>query len=203
MRRSRLVLLSLSAAAALSGCARVADYARVVEANRLHERGDYQGAIVSYLSAARSAFPATVDYDLANVYARLGEYGAASELYAAAARESEAPLSGERAVAADARFNEGYSLYERGSYEESWKSFRAALAGADPGGTFAREARRNLELAWRAWKKSALAQPQGIAPSSRGGPPGDESELRLLQRLETGRWRPGSAVPGSSEGTDY
>ncbi len=200
--RGVAVLLALSAAA-LSGCARVADYARVVEANRLHERGDYQGAMVSYLGAARSSFSATLDYDLANVYARLGEYGAASELYSAAVRESESPLSGERAIAADARFNEGYALFERGSYEESWKSFRTALAGADPGGAFAREARRNLELAWRAWKKSALAQPQAIAPSSRGAPGGDESELRLLQRLETGRWRPGNAAPGPSAASDY
>jgi tetratricopeptide (TPR) repeat protein len=192
IRAALLLFGSLS----LAGCGRIADYALVVEANRLHERGDYQGAIVSYLRAGNEAFPATVDYDLANVYARLGEYGAAAELYAAARRE------GDRAIAADARFNEGIAFYERGGYEEAWKAFRAALAGADPGGRFARDARRNLELAWRAWKKSSLASPQGISATARGPAGGDESELRLLQRLETGRWRPGNAEAPSGA-SDY
>jgi tetratricopeptide (TPR) repeat protein len=184
-------------AVSLTGCGRVADYARVVEANRLYERGDYQGAILSYLRSGREAFPATVDYDLANVYARLGEYDAATELYDEARREAD------RALAADASFNEGLAFFERGGYEEAWKYFRAALSGADPASTFAREARRNLELAWRAWKKSSLAAPKGAAPTARGAAGGDESELRLLQRLETGRWKPGGAESPPSAASDY
>jgi tetratricopeptide (TPR) repeat protein len=194
---SQFSIIYIIIAVSLSGCGRIGDYARVVEANRLHERGDYQGAIAAYLGAARAAFPATIDYDVANSYARLGEYEAASELYAAAMRE------GGRAIAADARFNEGAALFERGRYKESWKAFRAALSGADPQGAFARDARRNMELAWRAWKKSGLAPPQGVAGTARGVPQRDESELRLLQRLETGRWKPGTAAPASSGSSDY
>ncbi|MGA2547122.1 MAG: hypothetical protein ABSF43_11270 [Rectinemataceae bacterium] len=199
-RATRILAFSMASAltaASLAGCGRIADYARVVEANRLHERGDYQGAIVAYLRTGRSAFPATVDYDVANVYARLGEYGAAAELYAAARRE------GDSSIIADARFNEGVALFERGRYAESWRSFRAALSGADSRGAFARDARRNLELAWRAWKKSGRSPPQGVAASSRGAPGPDEGELRLLQRLETGRWKPGTAGPVSSGASDY
>jgi tetratricopeptide (TPR) repeat protein len=195
-RRSALAIAALCALS-LAGCGRIGDYARVVEANRLHERGDYQGAVAAYLGAERAAFPATIDYDVANSYARLGEYEAASELYAAASRE------GGRAIAADARFNEGAALFERGRYKESWKAFRAALGGADPQSAFARDARRNLELAWRAWKKSALAPPQGVAGTAHGVPQRDESELRLLQRLETGRWKPGTAASPSSGTSDY
>ena len=195
----RIVRGSLFAALALSltACGRVADYARIVEANRLHERGDYQGAIVAYLKAGRSAFPATVDYDLANVYARLCEYEAAAELYASAR------LAGDRGIAADARFNEGVALFERGRYEESWKAFRAALEDSESAGDFAREARRNLELAWRAWKKSDLAKPRTIAADSRGEASKDESELRLLQRLETGRWKPGALSSSAPSPSDY
>jgi tetratricopeptide (TPR) repeat protein len=199
-RATRLIALVIAyalLAASLAGCGRFADYARVVEANRLYERGDNQGAIVAYLRTGRSAFPATVDYDVANVYSRLGEYGAAAELYAAARRE------GGSSIQADARFNEGVALFERGLYEESWKSFRAALSGAESGGAIARDARRNLELAWRAWKKSSRSQSRGVAAASRGAPGLDESELRLLQRLETGRWRPGTAAPVSSGASDY
>jgi tetratricopeptide (TPR) repeat protein len=200
----RRIAAALGAAALLSGCARLSDYAKVVEGNRLHERGDYQGAIVAYLGARRGSassadrgFAATIDYDVANVYARLGEYAAATELYSAARRE------GSGAVIADSFFNEGVALFERGSYEDSWKAFRAALARLSPPSVPAAEARRNLELAWRAWKKSGQSSTGALAPSAPGSFGGDESEQRLLQRLETGRWRPGSATPAPPSSSDY
>jgi len=194
----------------LAGCGRFSDYAKVVEGNRLHERGDYQGAIVAYLGAERRGamgvdasgdFAATVDFDVANVYARLGEYSAAAELYAAA-RKERGP-EGQGGIVADSYFNEGVALFERGRYEESWKAFRAALVKLDPAASAAADARRNLELAWRAWKKSSQSPPRSLAASSRGAPAGDESEQRLLQRLETGRWRPGSGGPSAPSSSDY
>jgi tetratricopeptide (TPR) repeat protein len=198
--RRRLFLLSLLAALGLAGCGRMGDYAKVIEGNRLHERGDYQGAIVAYLAVGGSAFPATIDYDLANVYARMGEEGAAAELYARARKES-LPREG-ASIVADSHFNEGVSLYERGRFKESWASFRACLRLIDPSTPIARDARRNLELAWRAWNKSGSSQPRTMTPSSQGQGGQDESELRLLRRLETGRWKPGGEAPPSS-GEDY
>jgi tetratricopeptide (TPR) repeat protein len=203
-----LCLLACALTLSLASCGQLREYAKIIEGNRLHERGDYQGAIVAYLAADGRAFPATVDYDLANVYARLGEEAAAAELYERArqgARGAEGGAnSGARgaAIAADAYFNEGVTLYERGRFEDAWKAFRLALGGLEPSSSAARDARRNLELSWRAWKKSGSAPPRGLAPSSRGPSGADESELRLLQRLETGRWRPGGeALPPSGE--DY
>jgi tetratricopeptide (TPR) repeat protein len=196
-RRAAEALCLIALALPVTGCGRLLDYARVVDANRLHEKGDYQGAIVSYLKSGPSSFRPTLEYDLANTYARLGEYEAAARLY------GEAERGGDRGIAADSFFNEGVALFERGRYEESWKAFRSSLAGAEPGGSFAREACRNLELAWRAWKKSGLAPPRGAAPSSRGASDRDESELRLLQRLETGRWRPGGSSPPPASYMDY
>jgi tetratricopeptide (TPR) repeat protein len=206
-RAASLVAASLIAAALLAGCGRFGDYAKVLEGNRLHERGDYQGAIVAYLGAARrgasggGGFAATVDYDTANVYARLGEYSAAAELYAAARRE-RGP-EGPGGIAADSFFNEGVALFERGRYRDSWKAFRDALGRLDPASSAAADARRNLELAWRAWKKSSQSPPRSLAASSRGSPAGDESEQRLLQRLETGRWRPGTGTPATPSSSDY
>jgi tetratricopeptide (TPR) repeat protein len=207
------IIASLSATLCLSGCGRFGDYAKVLEGNRLHERGDYQGAIVAYLGASRrgassgvlgssgGGFAATVDYDTANVYARLGEYSAAAELYAAARRERG--REGPGGIAADSFFNEGVALFERGRYRDSWKAFRDALGRMDPASAAAADARRNLELAWRAWKKSSLSPPRSLAASSRGSPAGDESEQRLLQRLETGRWRPGTGTPAAPSSLDY
>jgi tetratricopeptide (TPR) repeat protein len=197
--RALLAAVSL-AALSLSSCGRLSDYARVVEGNRLHERGDYQGALVAYLGAKRGVAgdsSATVDYDVANAYARLGEYAAATELYGSAQR------GGGREISADSRFNEGYALYERGLYEEAWKAYRSALSRMDGASPSAAAARRNLELAWRAWKKSAQSPPRTVAASTRGSPGVDESEQQLLQRLETGRWRAGPAPGAPPSGADY
>jgi tetratricopeptide (TPR) repeat protein len=203
MRPRSIAMCASILLALLSGaCTRISDYAKLVEGNRLHERGDYQGAILDYLSLDRSAFPQTLDYDLANSYARLGEYEAAAELYGLA-RAGLPPRGRQAALAADSHFNEGLALFERGSYERSWKSFRAALGLLDPESREAAAARRNLELAWRAWKKEKSAPPRGLAASQRGTAAGGDEELRLLMRLETGHWRPGGSVPTEPDSADY
>jgi len=188
-------ILSLFAALELSGCGRVIDYARVIEANRLHDQGDYQAAVGAYRRVNPAVFPATLDYDLANAYARLGEYEVAAKLYSAAGRE------GDRALAADSLYNQGVAYFERGRFQDSWKAFRSALSGAEASGAFARAARRNLELAWRAWKKRD--QGQSLSPGSRGSPGDEEGALRLLRSLETGRWKPGKTAPAPSPAPDY
>ena len=194
-RRLFAALLLLAAALVHSGCGELADYARLIEANRLHDRGDYQAAVDAYLKVSPSAFPSTLDYDLANAYARLGAYERSAELYAAAVQK------GDRALAADSRFNQGLADFERGRFHESWLAFRSALRGAEPSGAFARAARRNLELAWRAWQRRG---PGGtLSPSPRGSTEGEERELRLLQRLETGHWNPGKTAPDPSGALDY
>jgi tetratricopeptide (TPR) repeat protein len=191
-----LALLGLSCL--LAGCSRLGDYARVLEANRLHARGLYQDAAAAYLSVGSRSFEGTIEYDLANVYARLGEISAAQDLYARSRRSS----GGEAGISADSWFNEGVALYEKGRYEDSWRAFREAIE-LRPAAGMAEEARGNLELAWRAWKKSALAPPASAAPSARTEGSRDEAEIRLLRRLETGRWRPGSKSPSSPAGPDY
>ena len=101
------------AAIGLAGCGRFSDYAKVAEGNRLHERGDYQGAIVSYLAARRGPakdFAAVIDYDVANVYARLGEYKAATDLYAAARSEGGKALVADVVIASEKR-GTAFGLY--------------------------------------------------------------------------------------------
>ncbi len=189
-------------ALALSGCSRMGDYAAVVRANGLHDRGLYQEAVAAYLGVRSGSFGPTVDYDLANVYARLGEAEAAAALY------ERSRAGGESGLRADSLFNQGIVLYEKGRFEDSWRAFRSALASAREAGLsdssdFVLDGRRNLELAWRAWQKTSLAPPQTIAPSKRGAETGDEAELRFLRRLETGRWRPGVKNSPEAGGDDY
>jgi tetratricopeptide (TPR) repeat protein len=200
-RLAAAALILLAFSVTLTGCGPFLDYARVLDANRLHNRGDYQEAIAAYAKSGRKAFRATIDYDQGNSYARLGEYGRAAKLYASAKREAEP--TGERALVADSLFNEGVAAFERGAYEESWRLFRAALKGSEPRSPFACDARRNLELAWRAWKKSSLAPPQGASATRLAPPEGAEQELWILQKLENGRWRPGSPQTAPSRAADY
>jgi len=194
--------LIFAAALSLSGCGRVADFASIAKGNRLHERGLFQEAAAAYLEVPEGSFEPTVDYDLANAYARLGETSAAAELY------GRARAVGDASIRADCYFNEGVALYEKSRYEEAWRAFKEALGLclADPrveSAEFALEARRNLELSWRSWKKRSLAPPQSLGPSGRSDEGEDETELRLLRRLETGRWAPGPAKAPPDQRGDY
>ncbi|HTX74431.1 MAG TPA: hypothetical protein VMC79_16485 [Rectinemataceae bacterium] len=198
----RGLLLCLGLSLWLAGCSRISDYVTIVGANHLHERGLYQDAAASYLSVRTGIFQPTVDYDLGNVYARLGEVAAAAELYARSRDHGDAALR------ADAYFNEGVALYEKGRYEEAWGSFRSSLTEALASGetghqSLVADARRNLELAWKAWKKRSSAPPQAIAPNASSPGSQDDTELRLLRRLETGRWRPGAGAPPGGGRDDY
>jgi len=205
MKTPRRILASviiLAAAASLASCGRVLDFERITRGNGLHERGAFQDAIAVYLEVREPGFLSTVDYDLANSYARLGEYEASAELYERARRSGDATLR------AEAYFNEGVALYEKSRYEESWRAFREALelylAGSsalDEG--FAEDARQNLELAWRSWKKRSQVPPNTAASASRKEGGSSEEELRLLRRLETGRWKPGVPSPPADERGDY
>jgi hypothetical protein len=51
--------------------------------------------------------------------------------------------------------------------------------------------------------KRTQATPETAAPTGIGGATQDEAELRLLERLETGRWRPGGADEAPSAKDDY
>ena len=175
------------------GCSRFGDYEAVIRGNRLAARGLYQEATAAYLEARSGSFREVVAYDLANVYARLGEVSAASELY------TEARKTGDASLRAASHYNEGIVLHEKGRYEEAWKSFRQALE-LNPSDE---DARRNLEIAYRDWQKRNLSPPQRAAPAQRGegGPP--DEELRLLRRFETGSFRPGARDRSSPSADDY
>jgi tetratricopeptide (TPR) repeat protein len=153
--------------------------------NRLHHRGLYEEAAAAYLSVAPTTFgpsaSAVLSFDLANVYARLGEGAAASELYARVRKTGLASLS------ASAWYNEGLLLYEKGRYAEAYRAFRSALE-LNPGDE---DARWNLELAWRDFQRKSALPPERAAPSQRGSGGSSDQELRLLRRLETGRFIPG------------
>lgn len=196
MRKPSLALAALLlvlAAGGLASCGRYKDYGAMIEGNRLHARGLYQDAAAAYLSVPQGRFGGLLLFNLANVYARLGEYEAAAELYARARKAGDAWLS------AMAWYNEGLLLYEKTRYAEAYLAFRSSLA-LRPGDE---DARRNLEIAWRDWKRKSAAPPEKAAQAERKKGDRADEDLLLLRRLETGRFRPGGKTSQEVSPRDY
>ena len=185
--------VALVLVASLGACALPGDFGAMVEGNARFRRGNYEAAAASYLSVHSSSWRAAVDYDLANTWAALGEEKAAEGLYATAAKEGDGRLQ------RDAWYNLGLLRLEGGRWAESWSAFREALR-LDPSDA---QARRGLEIAWRAWKKEASSAPSLPAPASGAGFSGVTENLELLRRLETGSWRPGSASASPGDAKDW
>ncbi len=196
MRKPSLALAALLlvlAAGGLASCGRYKDYGAMIEGNRLHARGLYQDAAAAYLSVPQGRFGGLLLFNLANVYARLGEFEAAAELYARARKAGDAWLS------AMAWYNEGLLLYEKTRYAEAYLAFRSSLA-LRPGDE---DARRNLEIAWRDWKRKSAAPPEKAAQAERKRGDRADEDLLLLRRLETGRFRPGGKTSQEVSPRDY
>jgi tetratricopeptide (TPR) repeat protein len=177
----------------LLSCSLAGDYATLLRGNAHHRSGRYEEAASAYLTVHRPSWKAFIDFDLANSWARLGEDRAAEALYVTAIREGDADL------ARDAWFNRAVLAFEHGRYEAAYRGFREALR-LDRGDA---ETRRNLEIAWRAWQKEGQAAPSGLSLSSRGEVRGSLQDLRLLRRLETGAWHPGTSSTAVPEAKDY
>jgi len=193
MRRMRRLILTAAAGFFFcSGGGFKATGGRL-EGNRLHGGGRYEEAAASYLGVGTKSFETVLRFDLANVYARLGEYAAAAELYA------QVRKTGDPSICRAAWYNEGVLLYEKGRYAEAYRAFRSALA-LDPRDS---DARVNLELAYRDWQRREAAPPERAAPAQRSEGGEADEELRLLRRLETGRYKLGGEVAAQPSPEDY
>ncbi len=183
-----LLLIGLFGSCALPG-----DFGAVVAGNAHFRKGNYEAAAAAYLSVHTASWRSAVDYDLANAWALLGEAKAAEGLYAIAAKEGDARL------ARDSWYNLGILRLEKGRWEDSWAAFREALR-IDPRDA---EARKGLEIAWRAWKKEASSAPTLPVPAAASNLRGISENLELLRRLETGSWHPGSSESSASSSKDW
>ncbi|HUX39006.1 MAG TPA: tetratricopeptide repeat protein [Rectinemataceae bacterium] len=192
-RRLTSFLFGFASLALVSACGLPGNFGAMVEGNARFRHGAYEAAAAAYLNVHDPSWRAAVDYDLANTWAMLGEDKAAESLYAVAAK------GGGPSLRRDAWYNLGLLRLEGGRWEESWAAFREALR-LDPRDA---EARRGLEIAWRAWKKQASAAPTRPAPAAGASFGGVSEDIRLLRRLETGSWRPGSSSAPASGARDW
>ena len=193
----------------LSGCSAVGPMFSVILGNMAYGGGDYQGALVHYLSAEEdAAHRGWLLYNSGNVYYALGEQEAALAAWDRARTVTVDPDSGGVRGAPTlllhaASYNRGVLLYQRGEYRAAYDEFRYALS-LDSRSISAKE---NLELALQKLRLADQAQAgagavSGSAEEDKGGP----TTLRILEyvrRKEAQRWHANRDVEGPSDPRDW
>ncbi len=166
----------------------------VIQGNNAFQRGDFQRANLSYLSARDAgAASEVINYNLGNVYNALGETNAALAVWNRIGRPADEELAFRLA------FNKGYLLYQRGQYDEAFQAFRTALT-LRPGSL---DAKRNLEICLLKTQSFGSALPARTRVDKTDPGETQKALLDYINRLEGTRWkannRPDSAASSSSD----
>lgn len=178
----------------LSSCG-YKDAFMVARANGLHRSGYAHEAAALYLKAGAGIEP-VASYDLANVFAALGEAAPARSMY------DVAMASGDAGIAARSWYNIGAASYSRGEYPEAAAAFRKALEALVPArgeAELVREASRAFELALKAHDDKRDA---GVTERSRygsGNPGGELQPFALSRTDEKTLFAPGNYESGTVE----
>ncbi len=184
-----VVGIALVSVITVAGCTAARPVVPVLRGNLAYSRGDFQSALVHYLSADDAASDPWVLFNTANVYYALGEQEAALETWDAARIAANA-VDLSPALVHAASFNRGVLLFERGQFASSYDEFRYALSLVPA----SMSTKINLELAL---DRSRSSESSGSSSESDepADTPGEEdtSTLRILEyvrRQEANQWIP-------------
>jgi Ca-activated chloride channel family protein len=158
----------------------------IMEGNFQNARGDYTGAISSYIQALEHTQAAPYsEFGLGSVYFTLGEEKAALERFAHAEKmlETSDPAAN-RELQYRIHYNTGVVLFNEGDFSGATTSFRRALT-IDGG---KKDAKRNLELSIR-----SLAR-ENISGGGRNNGENESSENRAIlfeymRQKEFNQWK--------------
>jgi len=183
--------------AILCGCSGISGKLLIMEGNFKNTRGDYNGAILSYVKALEYADAAPYsEFGLGSVYFTLGEEKAALERFAEARNMLETfdPAAG-RELRYRIHYNTGVVLFSEGDFSGAVDSFREALK--TDGGK--KDAKRNLELSIQSLARKNV---------SGGGNNDGESESRAvlfeyIQQKELNQWKSREWQAEDTDGPDY
>lgn len=188
---------------ALSSCS-YSDAFLVARANRLFRDGFAHEAAAAYIQAGAGEEP-VASYDLANVFASLGEDAAARAMH------ERAIGSGDAFVSARSWYNIGVAAYARGEYAEAATAFRSALeirarAGTERGGrasesdaALSLEMSRAYELALKAQAERRDAGATERSSYGAGRTDGSPQPFSLSRTDEKTLFAPGSSDRGAAE----
>lgn len=171
-----------------------ADAFAVTRANRLFREGYAHEAAALYLKAGAGEEP-VASYNLANVFAALGEQAPARAMFDVAMAEEEA------GIVARSWYNIGVEAFSRGAYAEAAASFRKALEASASDGldvVLVHEFARAYELARKA---DADRRDAGVTERSRYGTGRIDGSLQpfaLSRTDEKTLFAPGDSSSGSA-----
>ena len=184
---------ALTAALVTIGCSSGGPIVSVLQGNMAYSRGDYQTALVRYLSTREDeAQRGWLLFNAANVYYALGEQEAAlvawNDARSAAVGSDDSSRGGSTLLIHAASYNRGVLLHERGEYRGAYDEFRYALS-VNPRSAVAKV---NLELALQKIRSAEQAEQRGGGPADDvGGEDAGQATLRILEyvrRKEAQRW---------------
>ena len=201
-----------AAAIAFAGCSAPRPMLGVLRGNLAYARGDYQRALVHYLSSGAAVHQeGWVAFNMGNVYYALGEQQSALLAWEEARSlvESEAGArvraASQVALVHAASYNRGVLLFERGQFRDAYEEFRYAL-GVD---RRSRAAKVNLELALgriRAGEQARQQADEAGRGSDGSSPDAGPQTLRILEyvrRKEAQRWYAGREASDPSDPRDW
>jgi tetratricopeptide (TPR) repeat protein len=194
MARNVLATIVFVGVLLLTGCTQVPPALRVMRGNVAYNRGDFQNALVHYLSTEESAEDrGWLMFNIGNVYYAMGEQEAALRAW----EEARTTLAGsdrrafqnrETLLVHAASYNRGVLYYQRGQYRDALAEFRFALEVNNR----SLAAKTNLELTLLRLESSEQAeQVERPGESDGNDASADSSTLRILdyvRRKEAQRW---------------
>ncbi|MFP4377497.1 MAG: tetratricopeptide repeat protein [Spirochaetales bacterium] len=194
MARNVLVVSGLAILLSLTGCSQLQPAFRVMRGNVAYNRGDFQPALVHYLSTEEAEEDrGWLMFNIGNVYYAMGEQEAALRAWdeargSLAGRQQRGFQNRETLLVHAASYNRGVLYYQRGQYRDALAEFRYALEVDNRSVA----AKTNLELTLLRLESSEQAE-QVERPSQSDGDstPADSSTLRILdyvRRKEAQRW---------------
>ena len=204
------VAIALAAVWVLSGCSSGNPMVSVVRGNLAYGRGDYQGALVHYLSTSQqNSNRGWLLFNTGNVYYALGEQEAALTAWEDARNalvdpDAEAAGGGSTNLLIHAAsYNRGVLFYQRGEYRDAYDEFRYALSVNSQ----SLSAKANLELSLQKIRSAEQAQEIG------GGAAREETEgemgattiriLEYVRRKEAQKWFANREADDSPDARDW
>lgn len=183
-----IVLVAIAVTLSVSSCDQISPHLDVLQGNYNFSRGEYQEAMVSYLSVREyPEYNQWIDYNLGNVFHALGEGEAALEVWESGLDSTYPDLL------FGVHYNRGVVYYELGQYRKAYQSFKDAVI-LNPGSL---EAKINLELTIQRLSVQSGNTRLGNADNSEDRNTSQDSEriLEYVRKKEGEPW----FVGGNSE----
>ena len=191
MAKTLLKFIALgSVLVGLASCTAASHMLPVLRGNLAYSRGDYQAALVHYLSTPeRAESRGWLMFNIGNVYYALGEHDAALASWSDAMLAVGGPGDpNDTTLVHASAFNRGVLFYERGHFQDALDEFRYSLEV----NSRSVAAKINVELALQKQRSAEQVRQTGQREPGQAEPGGEDPQtvriLEYVRRKEAQRW---------------